>query len=69
MKKTKLFKAAILGIIVLSLICLAGSILNELLTADEEEVLIKLLTKSENMALQRRNGKRYGRERFMIIRL
>ena len=51
LKKVKVFKAVILGIIVVFLVCAAGYILKEIFVADTEEILIDILTKPENVSL------------------
>ena len=51
MKKVKVLKVIILGTIIVFFVCIVGNILKEIIVADEEEVLINLLTKTENMAL------------------
>lgn len=57
MKKGKAFKAVILGIIVVFLVCTVGYILKEIFVADTQEILIDILTKPENVSLNTTNQK------------
>ena len=51
LKKVNAFKVVILGIMAVILACAAGYILKVIFMADEEEVLINILTKPENASL------------------